>query len=464
MRPALPRPRPAGRGAALAALAVAGLATACGGRLRQELGEQVRAITSRLRGASPRERYADALRGEGPAGAQLARDWIAAGDRALAAPAAAPLPLREQGALRDAGGEPVALAWRVRPRRGERVTARVEAAPVDVGREDAARPDPAAADSSGARLFTEFWREDARDPSTRTLVASGEGLAASYDVLADDPGAVYVLRLQPAARARLRWRVAFDAAPSLAFPVAGRDARAVASFFGAARDGGERSHEGVDIMAPRGTPALAAEDGVVQYVGDDRLGGRVVSLAAPGRGHSLYYAHLDSQAVRGGQTMHAGDTVGFVGNTGNARGGPTHLHFGVYAGDGAVDPMPYLDDRRRAPTAPGRDTLLVGRPARAAGRAAVALRAGPSAGAPSTATLAPRTPLVVDGAAGGGWLHVRPAAGDVARYVAGYVPADAVERAPAAAAVVNAIPPARPGAGPAGTGRPRRAGLALGSG
>lgn len=395
------------------------LAAAChAGRIREELGQQIRQISDRLRGASPRERYADDLRGEGDASAALARAWTAAGDRALGAPAAAPLPLREQGAF--TGADPAALAWRVRPRRGERVTVRLDA--------DA---------DSGARLFTELWREDRDDPSARRLVASGDGLHATYDVLVDDADAVYVLRVQPALRRRVRWNIAFGVGPSLAFPVQGRDARAIASGWGAARDGGARSHEGVDIMAPRGTPALAAEDGVVRYVGDDQLGGRVVSVAAPERGHSLYYAHLDTQAVHGGQVMHAGDTVGFVGNTGNARGGPPHLHFGVYTGDGAVDALPYLDDRRRPASAPGRDTAFVGRAVWTAARSALALRAGPGPGATTVALLAPRTTLAVDGVTGGGWLHVRVMDAR-AEPVTGYVSADAVERITAARAAAIA--------------------------
>ena len=405
VRPALVATRGTTLGAVLC------LGTACNaGHMRESIGDQVRAISDRLRGAAPRERYVDDLRSE--RGDSVARGWSAAGDRALDAPAAAPMPLREQGAV--SGAEPVAFAWRVRARRGERITARVDA--------DA---------DSGARLFTELWREDPADPNTRRLVASGEGLHAAYDVPVDEATGVYVLRVQAEWGRRTRWAVTLGGGPSLAFPVQGKDVRAIESGFGVARDGGARSHEGVDIMAPRGTPAVAAEDGVVGNVGDDRLGGHVVSVEVPARGHSLYYAHLDSQAVHTGQIVHAGDTVGYVGNTGNARGGPTHLHFGIYTSGGPVDPLPYLGDRRRVASAPGRDTVLVGHAVRTAARTPVALRAGPLADAPEVALLAPRTVLVVDGAAGGGWLRVRapdappgtPAAG-----VTGYVAAGAVER------------------------------------
>lgn len=403
---------PQSRAAVACAAALGGtiaLVAGCNaGHLREEVGQQVRAIEDRLRGASARERYANDLRRGGDAGATLAQAWLAAGEWALTAPALAAGPLREVGTV--SGDEPAALAWRMRASRGERVTVRVDT-----------RAD------SGTRVFSELWREDVRDPSARQLIASGEREHVTYDATTDDAQTVYVLRVQPEAHRHVRWNVALAVGPSLAFPVEGKDARAIASGWGADRDGGARSHEGVDIMAPRGTPALAAEDGVVGYVGDDRLGGRVVSVAAAGRGHSLYYAHLDAQAVRAGQVVHTGDTVGFVGNTGNARGGPTHLHFGIYTDAGAVDPLPYLDDRRRAGAAPGRDTLLIGREVRTTARSGLALQAGPSASAPTRTTLAPRTVLAVEGAAGGGWLRVR-LLGAHPPAVVGYVPADAVER------------------------------------
>ena len=68
------------------------------------------------------------------------------------------------------------------------------------------------------------------------------------------------------------------------------------------------------------------------------VGGKVVWLRDT-FGNSLYYAHLDSQAVSSGMRVDVGDTLGFVGNTGNARTTPPHLHFGVYRrGEGPVDP------------------------------------------------------------------------------------------------------------------------------
>ena len=106
-----------------------------------------------------------------------------------------------------------------------------------------------------------------------------------------------------------------------AFPVAGRDEQAAQSFWGATRDAGRRSHQGVDIFAPRGTPVVAATAGVVTRVGQNALGGNVIFLVESGRRWAFYYAHLDRQLVAEGTRVAAGDTLGLVGNTGNARSG-----------------------------------------------------------------------------------------------------------------------------------------------
>jgi murein DD-endopeptidase MepM/ murein hydrolase activator NlpD len=130
--------------------------------------------------------------------------------------------------------------------------------------------------------------------------------------------------------------------PRYIFPVSGKGNGAIQSFWGASRGGGSRSHEGNDIFASRGTPVVAAVDGVVSSVRDKGLGGRQVWLRENETGFSLYYAHLDSWSVEDNQQVKQGDTLGQVGNTGNARTTPPHLHFGIYTRNGAVDPKPFI--------------------------------------------------------------------------------------------------------------------------
>lgn len=113
----------------------------------------------------------------------------------------------------------------------------------------------------------------------------------------------------------------------------------------APRHGG-RLHKGTDIFAARGTPVIAAADGVVgNMTTTARLGGTSLRVTTTG-GTYFYYAHLDRFAagLRNGTRVRSGDVIGFVGNTGNAITTPPHLHFQVHpAGSVPVRPVPYLD-------------------------------------------------------------------------------------------------------------------------
>ena len=111
--------------------------------------------------------------------------------------------------------------------------------------------------------------------------------------------------------------------------------------WGGARSGGRR-HEGIDIFARRDTPVRATTEGVVLNVGPNNLGGRTVMLLGPG-GQRHYYAHLERYPrLSPGDWVEAGDVVGYVGDSGNARGTPTHVHYGIYAAGGALNPYPLL--------------------------------------------------------------------------------------------------------------------------
>jgi murein DD-endopeptidase MepM/ murein hydrolase activator NlpD len=128
----------------------------------------------------------------------------------------------------------------------------------------------------------------------------------------------------------------------LPVPVAGVVPRQLSDTWGAPR-GRNRHHEGIDIFAPRNTPVLSSTEGIVLFTGWNRLGGRVITILGPG-GYRHYYAHLErpgSQTI--GDLVSIGDTVGYVGDSGNARETPTHLHYGIYRPEGrAVNPYQYL--------------------------------------------------------------------------------------------------------------------------
>ncbi|HZD68800.1 MAG TPA: M23 family metallopeptidase [Actinomycetes bacterium] len=111
--------------------------------------------------------------------------------------------------------------------------------------------------------------------------------------------------------------------------------------WGAARSGG-RVHLGTDIMAPKGAGELAYTDGVVSDEHSNTLGGIVLYIKGD-NGDEYYYAHLSGYAVAEGTRVRAGQTVGYVGNTGDARYTAPHLHFEVHPGGGsAVNPYPYV--------------------------------------------------------------------------------------------------------------------------
>jgi peptidoglycan LD-endopeptidase LytH len=167
-----------------------------------------------------------------------------------------------------------------------------------------------------------------------------------------------------AAAAHWSWRQPFMAKPRmllelsrmpppsmLAMPVQGVPASRVADTFGAPR-GRDRNHAGVDIFAPRGTPVRSATRGVVVAVREGRLGGRQVWVLGPAR-QRHYYAHLDDWAagLQVGDIVLPGDALGVVGDAGNARGTPPHLHYGVYGEGGAIDPLPLLLAGAREPRA-----------------------------------------------------------------------------------------------------------------
>ena len=155
----------------------------------------------------------------------------------------------------------------------------------------------------------------------------------------------YKLIIQPEIGFAGLFKIKIYTQPSLLFPVAGKGNKNVQSFWGASRDGGGRSHEGVDIFAPKGTPVVAVANGYITRTGNQGLGGKQVWLRDDEVGNSHYYAHLDSVLTEGGRKVKTGDTLGLVGNTGNAAGGATHLHFGIYSTGGAVDPYPFIRER-----------------------------------------------------------------------------------------------------------------------
>lgn len=355
---------------------------------------RVAELRERVLPASPRERYAERLRAAGLDGTALGSGWLRAGEAALRTAGPVALPAREVGYF--APDETAAAAYRARVRRGQRLVVQAEA----VG-------------EAPFLLFVDLFRATLDSVPRFERVASADSAAAVLEAVAREDGE-FLVRVQPELLRGGRYSVTVRVAASLAFPVEGRDSRAVKSFWGADRDGGRRRHEGVDIFAPRGTPVLASTDGTVAGVHTTAVGGNVVWLRDARARQSLYYAHLDRQLVSVGQAVRVGDTLGLVGNTGNAQTTAPHLHFGVYTRGGPVDPFPFVEEPRGEPPRVSAALPALGEWRRA--RRATSLRERPNDGR-VLAPLARHTIVRVDAAAAGAY-RVRLPNGEPGGYVA----------------------------------------------
>ena len=137
----------------------------------------------------------------------------------------------------------------------------------------------------------------------------------------------------------------------LLIPVMGIGADALRSDFNQPRNGG-RTHGAIDILAPRGTPVVAAIDGTIRKLFTSRAGGITIYQTDPSEEKIYYYAHLDRYAkgLKEGDKIARGTVIGYVGTTGNAPSRTPHLHFAImklpatkewWKGD-AIDPYPLL--------------------------------------------------------------------------------------------------------------------------
>ena len=248
----------------------------------------------------------------------LRADWERAYQTALQDSLSVKLPYGEKGSfLTDMS---VAYSYNVGLEQGEMLVAEV------------AQTNPS------QKIFIEILERDG--DSFRSVAESGTG--QSRLAVSGESSGIFKVVIQPQAGAAGDFFISLNKKPLYAFPVSGKGNASVQSFWGAVRDGGKRSHEGVDIFARKGTPVVAVADGVIARTGEFGIGGKQVWLRTGIFGKSVYYAHLDGIAVEDGIRVKTGDTLGFVGNTGNAKGGAHHLHFGIYGGSGAVNPLPFI--------------------------------------------------------------------------------------------------------------------------
>ncbi|MEP1086698.1 M23 family metallopeptidase [Algoriphagus sp.] len=267
---------------------------------------------------SARAQYQNTLKNSGIATTKIGLEWQSSADDAILTASELEVPVAIQGSFLSKSVE--ARAWSIQLDQGASVNIIVNWQ---------------ASDSS--KLIVDLL--------TGSDLKEIESYTAKNDPLkfeADKTGQ-YLLRIQPELLGEGNFQVRITGTATYAvFPVEGKNSAAIQSVWGDVRDGGERSHEGVDIFASRGTTVLAPVEGVVTAVRDRGLGGKQVWVRDTKRGWNLYFAHLDSQLVSNLQRVSPGDTLGLVGNTGNARSTAPHLHFGIYQ-SGAINPFPAIE-------------------------------------------------------------------------------------------------------------------------
>ncbi|WP_421765003.1 M23 family metallopeptidase [Ekhidna sp.] len=269
----------------------------------------------------------------------LGKEWMLAAEKPFDQQIQIKLPYQEAFVLSEL--KPEAIGYRFDVKRGQKILVDIDLITKDT-----------------AKVFVDLFRIENDSLKEFKQVASAD---STLD-LGFEPrkNASYLLRLQPELLRGGHFKITIENVPTLAFPVLGKDKRAIQSVFGDPRDGGKREHHGVDIFAKRHTPILAPIKAEVRFVGTRGLGGKVVWLYDRERGNNLYFAHLEEQKVKKYQIVNPGDTIGTVGNTGNARYTPPHLHFGIYR-NGPIDPYAFIVPEYNRPSIFVPDTVNLGK-------------------------------------------------------------------------------------------------------
>ena len=159
-------------------------------------------------------------------------------------------------------------------------------------------------------------------PVAPAAAAAREPVGAVPDRSESAPSAVPEIGIDPIADLRKR---------DLRLPVSGVNPQTLTRSF-ADKRGSERLHEAIDILAPRHTPVLAVEDGVLVKFFHSKAGGNTIYQFDPASRYAYYYAHLDRYAagVKEGDRVKKGQIIGHVGTTGNAPPKTPHLHFAIF--------------------------------------------------------------------------------------------------------------------------------------
>ena len=274
-----------------------------------------------LKAGSPHQQYERKLVTAGLNQTSMGNLWINKATAILQKALTISLPYQETGYF--AADKVEATAFRFTLQRGQKLQVKLNKKPIE-----------------GFIVYADFW--EVKENGEFKLIAAADSVGNSLEADASNTG-TYILRLQPELLGSGSYTVEITAGASLAFPLKNTSRKQIQSFYGVGRDANTRKHEGIDIFAAFRTPVIAVAAGTITRVNENNLGGKVVWFRPEGKDYTLYYAHLDEQTVTDGQSVVYGDTLGRMGNTGNAKTTPPHLHFGIYTSGGAIDPLPFVD-------------------------------------------------------------------------------------------------------------------------
>ena len=275
--------------------------------------------------AFPHEAYQNKLVKAGLDQTAMGTSWINAASESLERAVEITVPFRETGYF--AAEKVPAAAFKFAVERGQKINIKLTTKPTEE-----------------FMVYLDVFEQDGAGKKDRFASADTLNNPVELDI---DENTTYLVRLQPELLKSGQYTLEISSGPSLDFPIKTTRSNSIQSFFGDGRDANTRKHEGVDIFAPLRTPVLAVANGRVVRVNENNLGGRVVWMRPTGKNYTLYYAHLDEQIATEGQLVSTGDTLGLMGNTGNARTTAPHLHFGIYTPSGAVDPLAFINPAKK---------------------------------------------------------------------------------------------------------------------
>lgn len=284
------------------------------------------------------EQYTVALQKLDLSNSALGKDWVKASEKALNEPMRIESPYIENlffdPQIANSVGYKISLL------KGQAVTINIENK-----------------SKTNLKTFLDIFRPDATlEGSFKKIASSGDSETSLH--IKSNIDTDYIIRFQPELLRGGNFKISIQVSPSLTFPVSGKDNSAIGSLFGVPRDAGRRKHHGIDIFARRHTPIIAPTDGYVRFAGEKGLGGTVVWMRDDHLEQTLYFAHLEDLLVSDGDQITKGDTIGTVGNSGNAKTTSPHLHFGIYQ-NGPVDPYPFVAFTRTKPKRELADASLI---------------------------------------------------------------------------------------------------------